>query len=375
MTDAAEFPRFSLRTLGSLELSMQTGPTAAPTPVVLGEKSCAVLAYLWLADRHVPRETLCALLWDGVGTSDARNNLRQALFRIRRVLGAAAIREDGHGLWLSAPHLVVDLAALVAADQAGASTRATPVAPFAVMRQPMGERFVQWRDAVRRRFGGSVGAASTGEGTTTSVVGEERRHPLGQAQVLESLMNAWQLSVRGVAMSAWVAAATGARRRDAVRILRQVLREHGASVAMVAAPSRGVRGKASLWVSVAAALWSKPGAMGVAPEHVRLLEDVPGALSVDVEAARNAVLDLVRAVADERPLAIVVEDALAYGSASIEAVVRAIASMRGTPVLLVLLAPPMSAPVSPSCLALSGFGDPRPASVATALRASRRSVG
>lgn len=374
MNDAPEYPRFSLRTLGPLGLSAQTGGTRAATPVVLGEKSCAVIAYLWLADRHVPRETLCALLWDGIGMSDARNNLRQALFRIRRVLGTEAVQEDTKGLWLSAPHLEVDLAPYVAAEKNGARVPPLSGAPFAVMRQPMGASFLQWRDAVRRRFGGPVGG-SAGEAVAMAEGVEDRRHPLGQVHVLESLLNAWQLSARGVAMSAWVAAATGARRHDAVLAVRHALREQGACVATVAVPARGLRGKASLWTSVAGALWSKPGAMGVAPEHMRLLEDVSGAMSVDVVAARSAVLDLVRAVSDERPLAIIVEDAMAFASASAEGLVRAVAAMRGTPVLLVLLAPPMTAPASPICLALSGFGEPQPAGRAPTLRAPRRSVG
>jgi hypothetical protein len=157
-------------------------------------------------------------------------------------------------------------------------------------------------------------------------------------------------------------------------MLRGALRERGAGVALVSAPARGLRNKASIWASLAAALWSRPGAMGVAPEHLRLLEDVAGAMSVDVVAARDAVLDLVRAVADERPIAIIIEDATAYGNASTEGLVRAVATMRGTPVLLVLMAPPMAAPVSPICLALSGFGEPKP-SAESGARATRRSVG
>lgn len=371
MTEAADYPRFALRTLGSLGLSAQVHPTAPMTPVVLGEKSCAVLAYLWLADHPVPRETLCSLLWGGVSMSDARNNLRQALFRIRRVLGPDAIREDAQGLALVEPRLAVDLAPLVAAERSG-TVASVASQPFAVMRQPMGERFLQWRDAVRRRFGGGS-AGTAADGASAPELGEERRHPLGQAQVLEPLVNAWQMSLRGVATSAWLAAGTGTRRPDAVRMVRLALRERGAGVALVSAPARGMRSKASLWASLAAALWSKPGAMGVAPEHLRLLEDVAGALSVDVVGARTAVLDLVRAVADERPLAIVIEDATAYGNAATESLVRAVATMRGTPVLLVLLAPPMAAPVSPICFPLSGFGEPKPRADA-GVRASRRSA-
>lgn len=380
MKDDTAAPRFILRTLGSFGLSVQADPARPPVPVVLGEKSCALLAYLWIAERRVPREDLCALLWDGVGSSSARNNLRQALFRIRRVLGAQSIQEEAEGLWLTIPGLVVDVAPLLEAASRGERVAAEPVGAFAAMRQPVGRRFIEWRDAVRRRIGRDdtsvSGAGAVTRGRPMQMEPHEApRHPLGNAQILESLANAWQLSMRGVAMSAWVAATTGPRRHDAVQAVRQVLREQGASVALVGVPPRKARGVGSLWAAVAAALWSKPGAMGVAPEHVRLLEDVPGAISVDAVAARRAVLDLLRAVSEERPLAIVVEDAVAYGSGTAEGFVRAIASLRGTPVLVVLLAPPLAGPVSPICLTLNGFGDTPSASMGAALRASRQSAG
>ena len=90
-------PRFLLKTCAEFSLAVCASPTASAAPVVLAEKSCALLAYLWMAERRVPREELCALLWDGVPLHDARNNLRQALFRIRRVLGAGSVDENFEG--------------------------------------------------------------------------------------------------------------------------------------------------------------------------------------------------------------------------------------------------------------------------------------
>jgi hypothetical protein len=374
MTDATGMPRFSLRTLGSFELRVCTDAALGFTPVVLGEKSCALIAYLWLADRPVPRETLCSLLWERAEITDARNNVRQALFRIRRVLGATSLIEQRDGLQLSAPMLDVDIAPLLVTDGSPGSPAETMQSTFGTMRQPMGQHFVAWRDAVRRQL---RRADADGNGLAWAS-GEDRLdhpHPLGQTQVTESLTKAWQLSLRGVAMSAWVAAATGTRRAEAVRQVRRALRARQARVVVVPGPSRGGQGTVSLWVALAAALWSKPGARGVAPTSLRLLEDVRGAMSEDLGAGRQAVLDLVRAVAEERALAIVMEEPMAFGAAAVEGLVRAVAAMRDTPLLVVLLASPTTAPVSPICLVINGFGDATMARHGAPKKSPRRKTG
>ena len=56
--------------------------------MTLPRKAQALLAYLALAGPPThPRSKLAALLWSDAEEEDARNNLRQVLFRTRRALG------------------------------------------------------------------------------------------------------------------------------------------------------------------------------------------------------------------------------------------------------------------------------------------------
>jgi DNA-binding SARP family transcriptional activator len=90
-----------IATFGRFEISRDTGP---PLPLARG-KPAALLAYLLLKARPVPRETVAELLWPGVESEPGRLNLRQALFVLRRQLGAA----QAQGLLLAtATHLGID---------------------------------------------------------------------------------------------------------------------------------------------------------------------------------------------------------------------------------------------------------------------------
>ncbi|MBM4440090.1 MAG: AAA family ATPase [Candidatus Rokubacteria bacterium] len=77
----------AVKLLGGFEVTLARG-TAARVPT---KKAQALLAYLAMpAGRSASRETLAALLWPGTDEPAARNNLRQALFVLRKALGAAA---------------------------------------------------------------------------------------------------------------------------------------------------------------------------------------------------------------------------------------------------------------------------------------------
>jgi DNA-binding SARP family transcriptional activator len=77
--------RVSLTVLGGFEA--RTGPTVVNLP----RKAEALLAYLALAPAAThTRSKLAALLWTDMSDDDARNNLRQVLFRTRRGLGRAS---------------------------------------------------------------------------------------------------------------------------------------------------------------------------------------------------------------------------------------------------------------------------------------------
>ena len=83
--------QFYLRVLGRFELSGPAGPIELPN-----KKLAALLAYLACsAPKPQSREKLATLLWGSHFEAQARQNLRQALFRLRRALGHDALIGDG----------------------------------------------------------------------------------------------------------------------------------------------------------------------------------------------------------------------------------------------------------------------------------------
>ena len=101
MTDVVR-PKFTLSLLTRFEL---TGPAG---PVELANKKLAgLLAYLaCTAPLPQPRQKLATLLWGSHFDTQAQQNLRQALFRLRRTLGPDAVMSDGDKVWLA--HGVID---------------------------------------------------------------------------------------------------------------------------------------------------------------------------------------------------------------------------------------------------------------------------
>lgn len=81
-------PQFQLVTLGRLVLLDGTG---AEHEITKRRRKLAVLAYLAMADRPVPRETLAAVFWPEEDEARARHSLSNALSSLRGVLGRAAI--------------------------------------------------------------------------------------------------------------------------------------------------------------------------------------------------------------------------------------------------------------------------------------------
>src|SRR5262245_27098857 len=77
--------RLFLKLFGGFQVRLDAGPPLTlPT-----KKSQALLAYLALpTGREQTRDKLAALLWGDLSQGHARNSLRQALFAIRRAVGA-----------------------------------------------------------------------------------------------------------------------------------------------------------------------------------------------------------------------------------------------------------------------------------------------
>jgi class 3 adenylate cyclase/DNA-binding SARP family transcriptional activator len=98
MIEGRPSPRFDLSLLGRFELSGPDGVVDLP-----GKKLAGLLAYLaCTAPQPQPREKLAALLWGSHFDAQAKQNLRQALFRLRKLLGEDALESDGEVVWLNA---------------------------------------------------------------------------------------------------------------------------------------------------------------------------------------------------------------------------------------------------------------------------------
>lgn len=72
-----------IRLFGGLQFTLNGAPLTGFT----SHKVAALLAYLAVERRPQSRETLAALLWGGLPDADARNNLRQSLTHLRKLVG------------------------------------------------------------------------------------------------------------------------------------------------------------------------------------------------------------------------------------------------------------------------------------------------
>jgi DNA-binding SARP family transcriptional activator/class 3 adenylate cyclase len=97
--------RFSLSLLGGVELTGPDGVVDLPN-----KKLAGLLAYLaCTAPRPQSREKLAALLWGSHFDAQAKQNLRQALFRLRKLIGEDALESDGEVVSLNAAAVGCDV--------------------------------------------------------------------------------------------------------------------------------------------------------------------------------------------------------------------------------------------------------------------------
>ena len=103
--DGASSPIFRLSLLGGFELTGPHGVVDLPS-----KKLAGLLAYLaCTAPRPQSREKLSALFWGSHFDVQAKQNLRQALFRLRKVLGEDALESDGEVVSLNAAVVLSDV--------------------------------------------------------------------------------------------------------------------------------------------------------------------------------------------------------------------------------------------------------------------------
>jgi TolB-like protein len=98
-------PEFSLSLLGRCVL---TGPDGAVS--LRNKKLAGLLAFLACTAPHPqPREKLSAMLWGSYFDAQARQNLRQALFKLRQILGPDALKSEGEFVSLNAAVIACDV--------------------------------------------------------------------------------------------------------------------------------------------------------------------------------------------------------------------------------------------------------------------------
>jgi class 3 adenylate cyclase/DNA-binding SARP family transcriptional activator len=103
--DVAPSPKFGLSLLGGFELTGPDGVVDLPS-----KKLAGLLAYLACnAPRPQSREKLSTLLWGSHFDAQAKQNLRQALFRLRKVLGQDALESDSEAISLNSDVVLCDV--------------------------------------------------------------------------------------------------------------------------------------------------------------------------------------------------------------------------------------------------------------------------
>ncbi len=155
MRDSVPLPRFGLSLFGRFELTTNDGVVSLP-----GRKLAGLLAYLaCTAPRRQPREKLANLLWGSHFETQARQNLRQSLVRLRRILGQDSLCSDDNDVWL-APG-VIDCDAVRFETLIVEGSRASLAAAADLYRNPLltdlnieEDAWSEWRDQERERLDG-----------------------------------------------------------------------------------------------------------------------------------------------------------------------------------------------------------------------------
>ena len=154
-TPASEPSAFLLRTLGTAELH-ELDRAGQPLPRLLGPgKPLALLAYCCCArDREHSRDFLAALLWSDADTARSRQSLRQALWRLRKLVGEHLRTRDDAVLGVD-PAVETDRDRFLAAIHRGDAAAALQVygGPFLPgLTAPGGDEFEDWAALERRQL-------------------------------------------------------------------------------------------------------------------------------------------------------------------------------------------------------------------------------
>lgn len=348
--------RYRLRTLGGFSLlkrDEEAGDGWIDTR--LGEKPCALLAYLVWRGLDVPRAALAELLWEGADSIRARNSLRQALFRIRAILGAGAVVEGREGVRLTAalevdhPQLRRDHASgpsAVLADSQRLSTfgRSTLI---------RGRAFAAWCAQVRSSaIRPSVDREREQDSLSRSIAEEDARsRGDGTEPSVQWLAGLWSIAQQGIPVSAWLPESLAPLPRRTLDGFAQECRSVGGRVAQVLTRGPDYLPYA-LERDLASVLWEMPGAAGVLPAHRDAIDRVAGGQRAQPSVLHSAILDLIAAVAEDAPLLVRLEEPERYSSGALSALVSGLNAQAECPVLLLLAARDGVRPISPLCVAM-----------------------
>jgi DNA-binding SARP family transcriptional activator/TolB-like protein len=142
-------PVYRLVTLGGLVLLDEDGRAVSS----LGPRNLALLAYLALANKPLSRDHVAEIFWGDRDEDRARHSMREALSRLRQLLGPEGIPQRSNSVALSASvPLLVDVRAFIAASASGDTRQVTELysGPFLDGVHVGGSRsFEDWSDAER----------------------------------------------------------------------------------------------------------------------------------------------------------------------------------------------------------------------------------
>lgn len=143
---------YRLVTLGGLVLLDEDGRAVSS----LGPRNLALLAYLALATKPPSRDHIAELFWGDRDEDRARHSMREALSKLRQLLGPDAIPQRSNSVALSASvPLLVDARTFIAASTAGDARRVAELysGPFLDGVHAGGSRsFEDWSDAERSMY-------------------------------------------------------------------------------------------------------------------------------------------------------------------------------------------------------------------------------
>ena len=196
----------SLQLLGGASIRTDSGPV---TGEAAQARRLALLALLAITPNGVVgREKLIGLLWPDIETERARHLLSEAVYQLRRALGAGALISESDALCLDSNRVTCDAAEFEALVESGEHEAALELysGPFLdgfnVRNAPDFER---WAESERRRLGDV--AADAREALATGA--EERKDYIEAARQWKLLISHDPYNSRYVVRRMWALASSG----------------------------------------------------------------------------------------------------------------------------------------------------------------------